>query len=63
MILVTNKNYYESFLYGAQAFPGGKEKVKIGTGAGAISLILPFLKQHNALVFEGKEAGKILQRL
>lgn len=62
LILLTNLNYYQSFIAGASLVSGGREKVKLISKETMISLSKSNLN-NSMIIFEGKEAGKVLKQL
>lgn len=62
LILLTNLNYNSPFLKGAAAASGSK-KVQIVNTAVGIKLIKQNIDREGIVVFEGKEAGKMLDEL
>ncbi|MBI5452774.1 UDP-N-acetylmuramoyl-tripeptide--D-alanyl-D-alanine ligase [Candidatus Gottesmanbacteria bacterium] len=62
LILLTNLNYNKPFLEGANASSGSK-KVQIVNTVVGIRLIRQNIDRDGIVVFEGKEAGKMLDKL
>lgn len=62
LILLTNLNYNSPFLEGA-AVASGSKKVQIVNTAVGIKLIKQNIDRDGIVIFEGKEAGRILESL
>lgn len=62
LILLTNFNYSKSFISGAKKV-SGEAKIQIVNTSLGVRLIRENLDKDGIVVFEGKEAGRILQQL
>ncbi len=62
LILLTNINYHRSFIEGARKV-GGEAKIQIVNATVGLKLIKENLDKEGVAVFEGKEAGRILEKL
>lgn len=63
LVLLTNSNYSKSFIKGAGNVSSKTDKVKIVSYSDAVNIIKGLSSQEGIVIFEGKEAGKILERL
>jgi hypothetical protein len=62
LILLTNLNYNQSLIEGVMQV-GSREKVQLVNTGVAINLIMQNIDREGVVVFEGREAGKILEKL
>lgn len=62
LIYLTNPNNYKSFVAGAKK-AGGERKVRIVNTLVGTKLLKENMNKDGVVVFEGKEAGRILQQL
>lgn len=62
-ILLTNLNYYNAFIKGATKVKNGEKKVQVVNTSTAISNIKKHSGKNSVILFEGKEAGKILSEI
>ena len=62
LILLTNLNYNQSLIEGVMQV-GSREKVQLVNTCVAINLIMQNIDREGVVVFEGREAGKILEKL
>lgn len=62
LILLTNLNYIDSFTKGASLVEKGGEKIQIVNSIVGERIIKQHIQKGGAVVFEGKESGKILER-
>jgi len=63
LILLTNLNYVNSFTAGASAVAHGKEKIQIVNSTVGQKIISQCIKKDGVVVFEGRESGRILEKL
>lgn len=62
LVLLTNLNYHNSFIEGAKK-SSGEDKVRIVNALVGAKLLRENMGKDGVVVFEGKEAGRILQAL
>lgn len=62
LILLTNLNYNESFIDGAKKI-SAEEKVQIVNTSLGVKLVRENFDKDGVIIFEGKEAGRILHQL
>ncbi len=62
LILLTNLNYHKSIVEGAKKMKN-EEKIQIVNTSAGTKLIRENLNKEGVVLFEGKEAGRILERL
>lgn len=63
LVLLTNSNYYDSFIKGTSKVKNGSRKVHIINRADLDKLLKPYLSKNTMIVFEGKEAKKVMDKL
>lgn len=62
-ILLTNLNYYSSFVKGATKVKNGTEKIQVINTKTAALVLEKYAGKNSVILFEGKEAGKIITEI